>query len=160
MKTTIDFGKHAVCGTRKVNRVTVDIELRETDNGPVFSASGDIWNARHTDIVQGGQCLDSIAEIPAIRANRRFKAVLRLWRAHHLNDMHAGTEAQENALAAYKAENGLDRLDYDGECEVLKGMGLYEDNGYRYGSKWLYRPIPESDLAEIKALIDGTWKAE
>ena len=45
------------------------------------------------------------------------------------------------------------------KIERLKG-GEYEknnllfDNGYKYGSAWLFRPIPKKDLQEIKRIIE------
>ena len=60
MRKRFTFGKIDFYGRgRKINAVEVDIEL--SDKG-VFTASGTIWNSKHTDCVCGGQCLDTIAK--------------------------------------------------------------------------------------------------
>lgn len=58
MKKTFNFGKIAYNGNRRINTVTVTVEF---ESG-VFTAVGDIYNMTHTNIVCGGQCLDTIAE--------------------------------------------------------------------------------------------------
>ena len=151
LKKTIDFGKIAFYGKRKVNRVTVEVELRDGGKGPVFSACGNVWNAVGSDIVCGGQCLDEIAKFVRGPA---FRKVFGWWKKYHCNDMHAGTPEQEKYLAEHRAG----RRDYDGDCECLKEAGLYEvelgGKPYRYGEAWLYEPIPEEDLAEIRKFLE------
>lgn len=62
----------------------------------------------------------------------------------------AGTVKQENAL------NNADKKfnSYDEKCDYLKSIGLYEDDGYRYGSSWLYREIDADDLKSIYNLLN------
>lgn len=152
MKKTFDFGKIAYYGTRKINPVTVEIELKETDKGYCFTASGMIWNQCKTDCYCGGQCLDTIAKY--VNASE-FKEIYRLWKLYHLNDMHAGTREQEAAIDAWKEQGN--RYDYTKVCDYLKSIGLYEveheGKPYKYGHKWLYWEIPSEDLEKIKALF-------
>ena len=159
MKRTFNFGKIAAYGTRKINAVDITIELTEKDGKKVFSASGNVWNTRHTDIIRGGQCLDYIATT-AIRHNPTFKKIYRLWKNYHLNDMHAGTREQENALnEAVEAGKFPSRSAnyYTEHCEYLKSIGLYEvevdGKPYKYGHGWLLWEIPSEDIAAIEALI-------
>ena len=81
--------------------------------------------------------------------------IYRFWKLYHLNGMHAGTEEQEAAIEAWKAQGN--RYEYGKACEHLKSIGLYEVeyNGkpYRYGHGWLHREIPEADLARIQEII-------
>lgn len=148
MTKKINFGKIDFYGTgRKVNAADVEIELRDTKNGPELSIRGNIWNGRHTDIVSGGQNLDEMAKYIK---TPKFKEIYRLWKLHHLNGMHAGTEIQESLLD--DAFHGR-RYDYDEAVEILKDAGIYEDHGYRYGSGWLYRKIPAADLEKIRELM-------
>lgn len=175
MKRTIDFGKIAFYGKARINRVTVDLELREKGGEAIFtidpatkernytgehtpkylelSICGDIWNKTNTDIFCGGQCLDTIAEFVKTPL---FKEIYRFWKLYHLNGMHAGTPEQEAAIEAWEAQGN--RYDYTKACEHLKSVGLYEVelNGkpYRYGSAWLHQDIPEADLARIKEIIE------
>ena len=147
MRKRFTFGKIDFYGTgRKINAVEVDVEL--SDKG-VFTASGTIWNSKHTDCVCGGQCLDTIAKYIK---NPTFKKIHRLWEQYHLNDMHAGTVAQEEAL---KQADLLGRnYDYIKCCDYLESIGLLEDNGYRYGTAWLKRDIPVEDITEIHNLLN------
>lgn len=66
----------------------VEVEMNYKDRGDgrrELSICGDIWNARHSDIYCGGQCLDTIAEY--VRTPL-FKKLHHLWKLYHLNAMH------------------------------------------------------------------------
>lgn len=156
-KAVISFGKRAVANPkRRANLVEVEIELRNTVNGPALSVCADVWNAHHTDTIMSGQCLDDIAErIPVLAKNTRFNAIRRLWKLHHLNDMHSGTDRQERIIADYKAAHPCEYVDYERALRLLREAGAVVDDGCTYGRRWVYHPIPEKDLAEINALIDG-----
>ena len=93
MKKIFDFGKIDYTGTgRKSYLVTVEMEYKEKNNGEkVLSICGNIWNTRKTDIVAGGQCLDTIARYIK---SPLFKEIYRLWKLYHLNDMHPECEHQ------------------------------------------------------------------
>ena len=67
--------------------------------------------------------------------------------------MHAGTEAQDYYLNGYFAATG-EKWEYNRVVEILKAADLYIDNGYRYGSAWLYRPLPENVLTRINEIIE------
>ena len=92
MKRIFDFGciDYEGRGTPK-NRVTVEMEYKEDGDKKRFSVSAIVWNARHSDIVAGGQCLDTIA--PYIKSPV-YSEILRLWELYHLNDMHPECEHQ------------------------------------------------------------------
>ena len=100
----INFGKIDAEGRgRKINSVDLEIELRNADTDkPEFSVCGDVWNSRHTDIVQGGQCIDSIDKF--FKHDRLYKLIENLWKKYHLNSMHAGTVEQENCLKDFASE--------------------------------------------------------
>lgn len=152
MEKTISFGKVAYNSTRKINEITVDVRLEQNAEGKyVFSASGYLWNARKTDIVCGGQCLDTLFKYLKSNniMNKQFERIYRLWKLYHLNDMHAGTERQEKAL---ELVNKL-HVAYKERCDYLKRVGLLYDDGYLYGSAWLYREIPSDDLKSIKEIV-------
>ena len=94
MKKTLNFGKFDVEGTgRKENRITVEIEYTEGEKKR-FSVSANVWSRKNTDIIMGGQCLDSLT---AYINDPVFNEILRLWKLYHLNDMHPECEHQ-NAL--------------------------------------------------------------
>ena len=157
MQKTFKFDKVAYTSTRRVNSPEVEMRLDYKDSDmskPVLSICGELWNSRHTDIVMGGQCLDEMAKFDSLSCNPLFRKLHRLWKAHHLNDMCAGTIKQENALNDAK-KSGIKIHSYDDSCKYLESIGLLEDDGYKYGTKWLYRAIPEDDLNEIKSLLAG-----
>lgn len=84
---------------------------------------------------------------------RKWNTLLSIWDKYHLNNMHAGTRKQEKAL---QKKFGTSRVDYDKAVEYLKSIGLYEDNGYRYGSGWLTQEVPEKVLEWLKNLKNTT----
>lgn len=145
-------------GKRKKGSSYIDIELKDTDKGWCFSASGmhDYQYCRYLkdwDYQGGGQCLDTIAK--DYPKNKEVQLITKLWQKYHLNDMNAGSPRQSeylNSLGEYK--------DYDWACKELEKVDLLYDkefspnNPYRYGSAWLFREIPESDLELIKQIIN------
>ena len=145
---TFNFGKIDYNNSGRKNcLVTVEVELKESENGPVFTASGNIWNSRKTDCYSCGQNLDTIAEYINTPL---FGEILRLWNAYHLNDMNRGTIAQDEALKECQYKNGYN---YTEACEYLKSVDMYNDEGYLYGHSWLYREIPLEDLNKIRAIL-------
>lgn len=92
MKRTFDFGYIDFENRGKArNRLTVEMEYKEENGKKRFSVSAEVWNAIHTDIVTGGQCLDTIA---SYIDNPLYSEILRLWKTYHLNDMHPECEHQ------------------------------------------------------------------
>lgn len=149
---TFTFGKVAYNGKRRINAVDVYMSLSDLNNDgrQVLSISAGIWNATKTDYVMCGQCLDWIDEhYKHIHNDPLFKKLYHLWLLYHLNDLNPGTEKQTKALK----EARYDKCDYDTQCEYLKNIGLYDDDGYIYGSQWLYRAIPIDVINEIKSLM-------
>jgi len=156
MQKTFKFGKISYNRAhRHTNAVEVKVELKDTDNGPVFSAVGAIWNERHTDWTSGGQNLDTIA---LYVHDPIFIKIFGWWLRYHLNGTHAGTPEQEAAITQWRLEGN--QYDYKKVCEYLKSIGLYEvphpvrkGETYKYGHEWLYRPIDEEDLRAMKELL-------
>lgn len=138
--------------------VTVEVTLKyDPDKGPIFSACGNVWEKDRSDIIMGGQCFDTLAQTN-ITTDPTFVEIYRLWKLYHLNDMHAGTSEQEEAIRQGVKNGELsDHFDYKATVQYLKDKNLYEVplNGttYRYGHAWLYEPIPEEDLNKIKELL-------
>lgn len=187
MKKTFTFGKIAYNSNRRTNLVEVEMELRNrggedtftidrktgkktfTGKTPIYtelSICGSIWNCKHTDILCGGQCLDTIAEYrDQLTEPELFDELLQLWEKYHLNGMHAGTPEQEKAIEEWKAEGN--RYDYNAVCEMLKKRGLYEVNytglsigrryenePYKYGHAWLVQSLPGDVLLRVDHLLN------
>ena len=161
MKFTLNFGKHDYTGNGiKDNLVEVEVQLDEGEQ-PRLSICGTVWNRLKTDCISAGQNLDDIREL--IGFSPLMKRVHLIWQHYHLNDMKAGSPRQEAYLAGYKQSfrdnnNGceMDSFGYTTRVDLLEKAGLHPDtqhNNYRYGSSWLYAPIPDDVIAEI-----ATWK--
>lgn len=162
-KKELSFGKVDYDNRgRKINKVTLNVEIRNKENArdwetlqevhnvPEVSMSASIWNGRGTDIVAGGQMVDELVHF--FPGNDKIKRLVAIWEQYHLNDMKAGTRKQTEAIESWTKQGN--RYDYTEAVNHLKAIGLYEDNGYKYGHGWLYQPVPESVITEIKTLCD------
>ena len=131
---------------RRTCEAAITWELTEDGR---FSMQAEIWNNRHTDIYMGGQCVDQVAAYaPHDKKARRMVAV---WERWHLNDMKAGTLAQEQYLREHPVTAVYPESHYEKASEALTAAGLNPDNGYKYGSAWLREELPADVLAEIRS---------
>lgn len=160
MKKIFQFGKIDLNGTgKKVNLVEIEAELKDGDQGPIFSASCNVWNNRKTDIEWGGQCIDTVyGEFKDQLQNLPlYEKIMGLWERNHLNDLNAGTPEQTKFIKELEATGW--KYNYMAACEKLKEANLYEvphpttKELYKYGHGWLYREISPEDLREIKNLL-------
>ena len=98
MQKEISFGKVDGYGNgKKQCEVVLELRLKEDNEGrPVFTACGTVWNARHTDSIMGGQCIDTIWEQYGKQLNNKslYKEIKALWEQYHLNDSNAWCEHQ------------------------------------------------------------------
>lgn len=162
--------------TLKKKDHVINYETMEEENDVwVFTASGHYngcW----------GQCLDEIEKaIPYIKNYEKSKGwdsennrgcdsaynlqrIIDIWRTYHLNDMKAGTKKQMDCLKDFVFDRELERKDwhkhsyYDQECDFLDERGLWYDRDadYRFGTKWLYMPIPDEIVEELMVLLNST----
>lgn len=170
VRRTFEFGKIDADGIgRRVNLVTIDVELKNNRDGfPEFSAFMSVLNSKGTDIRRAGKVLfEEFKHVPVNDA--LYQEIRSLWRKYDLHTNHAGTKIQESALKS--AGLGKGARDYDKACVYLEKKGLYTvkltpterkynprvENPHRYGHNWIYYPIPATDLAKIKRIlgIDG-----
>lgn len=87
---------------------------------------------------------------PHVRFSKNDLVLIQeIWGNWHLNDMRAGTKKQEDFLRPYKKAKNLS---YDEACEILSKHDLLIDNGYWYGSAWLYEKVPEHLLEYLFTL--------
>jgi hypothetical protein len=120
--------------------------LQRVKQGMVISISGSVWNSKETDIVIGGQCLDQLLEL--MPENEILKHIAPIWKDYHLNNMKSGTMKQTEMLTSF-FENKKQSYHYEDACEYLESIGLFTDRGYKYGSGWLYKPVPDAVLSEL-----------
>ena len=88
MRRTYSFGKIAYNGKRRVNEVTLEIELRDWNGYPEFTAHAMVWNNIHTDIVSGGQMIDDLYnDFAALRYSVLYRTIMQLWEKYHLHNI-------------------------------------------------------------------------
>jgi hypothetical protein len=101
-----------------------------------------------------GQIVDTLREAATEANHADALRLCDIWDAVHLNDMRAGTRAQNAALESFLAPKT-----YEERCKFLSGANLNPDSAtlpgspYKYGSAWLYEPVAESVAAELVALL-------
>lgn len=144
--------------------VHLDISLKQKDetvmgvdgqlykNPLVLSISGDVGNT-------AGQIHDQLKK-QLSAGNLKldddidkddFRKFLDIWDKWHLNDMNAGTIKQMELVNDHidddKYKNEKDW--YDKAVAILEDNNLLEDDGYRFGSKWLYNPLPKDVIVFV-----------
>lgn len=83
---------------------------------------------------------------------------LSVWNRWHLNDMTAGSPAQEAHLRKLQYDRSKNGDHYEWALRVLGTAGLQPDSGYSYGSAWLSEEVPEDVLVWLQALPDADRK--
>ena len=87
MKLEIGFGKVDGYHIGKRNcLLTLEWGFSEFEGQePYFSVCGNLWNNIQTDIIHGGQCLDSfLNEFKELKRNKTYMAIYKLWKKYHL----------------------------------------------------------------------------
>lgn len=134
------------------NKIKVEMELKETAKGLCFSCVGEVYGIK-TGQFNAGQCEERINEILA--GDKLWDEIYIFWKKYHLNDMRAGTPAQEEFLKKNRNEDS----NYESDKKILEENNLLIDNHngkpYQYGSAWLFQEIPSDDLKRIKEIISG-----
>ena len=88
MRRAYSFGKIAYNGKRKINEVTLEVELRDWNGYPEFTACAMVWNNIHSDIVSGGQMIDKLYNrFATLRDSVLYKTIMQLWKKYHLHNI-------------------------------------------------------------------------
>ena len=88
MRKVFSFGKVAYYGKRKINEVTLEIELRDWNGYPEFTAHAMVWNNIHTDTVACGQMIGKLYDrFASLRYSILYKTIMQLWKKYHLHDI-------------------------------------------------------------------------
>ncbi len=134
-------------------KVKIVAELRNDEHGRrELSIVGEIDN--HTY----GQCDDSIRELveqhgSGHRDKGEILKLLDIWDRWHLNTMRAGTSRQQEIIRPWlKQTRESGYKDYTEQCDYLFSHGLLIDDGYKYGTAWLYEPLPDDVITFISGL--------
>jgi hypothetical protein len=164
MKKIISFGKIDFNHSGRKNcKVTIEVELRDTDKGKELSISGDIWNPRETDIYSGGQNLDTIIQYVK---TPKMKRIHEIWKRWHLNGLKAGCVHQremkwnEARIDPKELPNSHSNRDEKGILAIWVYPTEHENGlltkpcpvcGYKYGSAWLFEELPEEVIKEVES---------
>lgn len=94
---TLSFGKidYYGCG-RKINEVTVEIEIR--DGYDVVSICGSVWNNLHTNIERAGQCLDDEVIRKNVKDRNLYETIIDIWKTCHLHKVESLDEKYKNDI--------------------------------------------------------------
>jgi hypothetical protein len=136
---------------------TVTIECEESADGLVFSASCKLYNHTQTQVIENN--FDYLYNnFKDLQANELFSELSMLWKNYNNNDCRVGTIEQEKAIN-YAIDNGYTTpWDILSNINYLKSINLFEVkyNGgvYKYGTGFIYNPIPTADTNLIKSLFD------
>lgn len=82
-----------------------------------------------------------------------------IWERWYLNDMRAGSPAQEQYLRDNPMTVTYPESHYDKAVEVLTAVGLHPDpnhDNYKYGSAWLSEPVPQEVIDYLFSLPDDS----
>jgi hypothetical protein len=134
-------------GTRVFVNASVKTEEREcqtVDHGTV--RNGQRLSLTGETVYSAGQIIDDVRAVVKPAKGLTAADLLELvsiWEEYHLNDMKALCAHQ---TAAYEYSRGYKSLDLDaiGACPV---------SGYRPGSAWLYKTVPDLILARVREIL-------
>lgn len=142
MKTEIQLQKY-VDGKKIRATIEVEIKTRQGEFQTIHhelikefkevSISGSITGGNHGS---HGQCIDEIAK--EFSDDENVQAIHRVWSQYHLNGMAAGCVHQVGG--SY------------GDDAMMKQV--CPESGYKYGSKWLVRLVPEVELVRLTNAVN------
>lgn len=73
---------------RRINEITLEIEITTRNGYPEFTACAEVWNNIHTDIVAGGQMIDDLYnQFTRLKNNLIYKTIMELWEKYHLKNI-------------------------------------------------------------------------
>jgi hypothetical protein len=142
--TVLNIGFHG----GKIFRVEVSLTRKE--QGPALSIQGMIGR-NHAGQIQDSIDMEKVEFLNGWDAHK-LGMLIQVWNRWHNNDLRTGSPAQMQHLRSVKELTG-EKLEWGPACASLRAAGLYVDEhfrwgddttGFRYGSAWVYEPLPES----------------
>ena len=130
----------------KQTREKMTVNHERIGGYPVLSISGYAQYRPHQDYAYCGQIYDELTPknikkylIP----KHRLEQIRKIWKEWHLNDMNAGCVHQGSVEANNNKWEELAQKETD-KCP----------HGYRYGSSWLVRLLPQPIAEKIEILFN------
>ena len=158
--------KNLLLGWGKDGKVFVTVQIKSARGGETLSIRGVVGPMSNghakgacgqiQDYLTNGWTITDYAKGWSPESVERLQEI---WNQHHLNDLTAGSPAQEACLAKRP-----DLKTYEERCEYLTSQNLNPDpdfshpdkNGerYRYGSEWLHTDLPDSVMDWFESLTE------
>jgi len=123
------------------------------------------WGSKRLSItgVEGplanGNCRGGCGQVheKAEHINREpfYARLMKIWERWHLNDLCAGSPAQEMWLRDHPVTAAYPESHYEKASDALTAAGLNPDpnaGGYEYGSAWLHEDVPQDVIDWLFAL--------
>ena len=151
----VEFHRRILVGYYQGLRVWIEVELVRIDGKLRLTVSGDVDQKRRRGWVTilTGQIYDWIKErardIELVGIDRAtLMVLLDVWNRWHLNDLRPYCKHQEPLVMELRSK-GINPIDVVDDYPELSRCPVC---GYRYGTKWLYEPLPEQVIDFIKRL--------
>jgi len=107
-----------------------------------------------------GQIVDHIDEIVTFApgwSDADAELFAKVWRRWHLNDMRAGSSAQEDWLRANPVTAVYPESHYEKACQALAAVGLHPDqDGHKHGPQRKTESVPEEVLSYLMSRPEST----
>lgn len=137
---------------QKYSTLTVSVRIEQTEKGPAIGISG----GAHA-IGLAGQIVEHLRQMKFSEFRdgwtaEKLETLLDVWEKYHNNDLRAGTPAQMAIVRPFIKAHEWPMNSYVYQCAELARHGLLEDGGYRYGTSWLYEPVPDSVIEFLNSL--------
>jgi len=157
---------------RKGDTKQKGVDGKSYENELVLSISDSIWQRDESDSLSGGQGQDTLREalddgkleIGNGISDSQFEKLLDIWDRWHLNDLNAGTTIQKEIIEEHEDEKKYDKFDkfLDRPVAILEDFDAQPDtetegfgeDGYSYGSQWLFEPLPDDVIEFIEEIQD------
>ncbi len=112
MTKKIKFGKVDGYNIGRRNcEVEIEFGFREFPNQePYFTVCAGVWNNLHTDIIEGGQCIDRIGNYKSVGRNYLYKIIKNLWEKYHLKKYSEIPEADRHVIETILAEDEIQEV--------------------------------------------------
>lgn len=159
--------KNLLLGWGKDGKVFVTVQIKSARGGETLSIRGVVGPMSNghakgacgqiQDYLTNGWTITDYAKGWSPEAVERLQEI---WNQHHLNDLTAGSPAQEACLAKRP-----DLKTYEERCEYLTSQNLNPDPDfshpddkegmrYKYGSAWLHTDLPDSVIDWFESLTE------